>query len=97
MQNINTLLDERSMRLSDPLRQLITIPNFYPAFFGSNNREVFSKLAQTLINAAPRYSSRLLCVLVTVWQLGSCVATHQAIHTKGSRYDQVMHGGGVKE
>ncbi len=55
MTGVQSLLAKKTLKLSDPLMQIFIVPSFYPAFFGSNNKDVFKDLAQTLIQAAPRF------------------------------------------
>ena len=49
------LRKSRSLKLDDPLGQLITIPTYYAAYFGTNNKDTFIDLAHVMIDAAPSF------------------------------------------
>ena len=53
--NVKKLRKSRTLKLDDPLAQLVTIPSFYAAFFGTDNKDIYMELSQAVIDAAPSY------------------------------------------
>ena len=54
--SVNKLIKGPAINLYDPLGQLITVPHFYAAFFGENDKDVYSDIAKVIIRGAPRYA-----------------------------------------
>ncbi len=48
-------LVKNPIHLQDPLRQMVTVPNFYLAFFGENDVEAYKTIAQIMIAGCPGF------------------------------------------
>ena len=50
---ISKLSKKNDIRFDDPLKQLVTVPHFYLAFFGENDRDVYAQLAGIIVKSSP--------------------------------------------
>jgi hypothetical protein len=53
--NIKRMRKTKALSIPNPLRDLVTVPNFYAAFFGTINKDIYVELSEVVAAAAPRF------------------------------------------